>query len=138
MASAIETARKAIDDAIIAGWVDSNGNEKTPISWPNDMLTPPSDDAYLAVDYLWGQAFMATKNGRNTVPAVLSIDIYVPAHDGTGTLYELADDLRDILSRVVTGAVDFAVPSGPRIIPNDEGSHVRANVSTGFEVDETD
>lgn len=138
MASAIETARKAIDDALEAGWVDSNSNAKTPISWPNDMLTPPDDGPFLAVDYLWGNAFMATKNGRNTVAGVLSIDIYVPAHDGTGTLYEYADVLRNIFSRADAGAVSFAVPSGPRIIPNDDSSHVRGNISTVFEVDETD
>ena len=139
MASALETARTAIDDLVLAGWVDSNGRAKTPISWPNDRLDPPpADEPFLAIDYLWGEASLMTKNGRNYVYGVLSVDIYVPTGDGTGTLYEYADVLRDILSRSNTDTVDFAVPSGPRIIPDEGMGHIRANVSTNFVVDETD
>ena len=74
----IAAATATVDAAIDAGWASE------PISWPNMPFTPPDNLPWLKVDYLWGDSFIATKDGLNTTVGVVQLTIFSPRDAGDG------------------------------------------------------
>ncbi len=132
MASDLDTARSTIENRIKTLW---EAGEDTIIVWPNTPTDPPDTGAWIQPSIIWGDGFMTTKNGRNQIVGVVSINIFAPAGSGTGTLHSTADSVRDMANRVEVTGVRFGAPSGPRIVPS-EGRWIQANVSVPFSVEE--
>jgi len=130
MSSALDTARATIETDIASSW------SATPIIWPNEPTSPPETGRWIQPWILWGDGFLSTKNGRNTVVGVLNINVYAPAGSGTGELFGTADSARDLFNRMETGSVRFGAPSGPRIVPNPDSKWIQAAVTIPFTVDE--
>ena len=133
MASALDTARVTIEGRIKTLW---EAGEDTPILWPNDPAAPPESGTWIQPTILWGDGFVQTKNGRNQIIGVLSINVFGDAGKGTGALNQAADSVRDLANRVEVSGVRFGVPSGPRPIPSPDTKWVQANVRVPFSVDE--
>jgi hypothetical protein len=130
MATTVDDARATIEARIAGQWANSR------IRWPNVHYTPPSEDSWLSVDILWGDGFLATKNGRNTLIGVVNLNVFVPVGNGDGTLAELCDDARDMLNRWSGSGVSFDAPSGPRFSTGTDSKWRQGTVSCGFQVDE--
>ena len=128
MSTVIDSARDAIEARIAAQWAN------TRIRWPNVHYTPPDDDSWLSVDVLWGDGFIQTKNGRNTLIGVLNLNVFVPTGTGGGDLAELCDDARDMINRLEVSGVRFGAPSGPRF--SVDGKWRQGTVSVAFSTDE--
>jgi len=136
MASSLATTRVTIEERFKRQFTSANG---AAIIWANTPDDPPTDGSvWVEPSILWGQGDLRTKDGRNTIVGVLNVNVFAPAGTGTGTLFDTADDVRDIYNRVEVSGVRFGIPSGPRLVPvKPEARWVQANVSIPFTVDET-
>jgi len=127
----IDTARAAIEARIAAQWAD------TRIRWPGQHYTPPDDKSWLAVDIVWGDGIMLTKNGRNSLVGVLYLNIYVPVGTTGGrVLAELCDDARDMINRWSGSGVVFEAPSGPRLSVMADSKWRQATITAAFTIEE--
>jgi len=134
MASALDTARVTIESRIKTLWA---ADENTTIIWPNDPKDPPASGTWIEPAIVWGDGFLSTKDGRQTITGVVSINVFGQAGNGFGPVTQSADSVRDMVNSVEVSGVRFGVPSGPRRIPNPESKWVQANVRVPFSVDET-
>lgn len=130
----IETTLDTIEGRIETLWV-VGGNPRTTIRWPNVPFTPPDDAAWIAVDTLWGDGFLETKDGLNVVVGVVNINVFIPTGHGDGDLLLLVDHARDMFNRVGVSGVRFGVPSGPTFA--EESKWRQGTVSCAFSVEET-
>jgi hypothetical protein len=128
VSTVIDSTSVAIEARVAAQWANDR------IAWPNVHYEPPDDDSWLAVDILWGDGFIQTKNGRNTLVGVLNLRVYVPTGTGEGTLGQLCDDARDMINRLEVSGVRFDAPSGPRF--SVDGKWRQGTVSCAFSTDE--
>lgn len=128
MASPAQAAR-VIELAIAAAWGLS-----TPVAWPNVAFAPP-EAPWLKVDFIWGQGFITTKDGLNTVQGIVQLAVYSPKDEGDGPGQALAESARAIFNRVRLGDVMFSAPSGP--VATFEESWRTLTVSVPFRVEET-
>lgn len=128
--------------ATIEGKLNTDWAGATAILWENAKEEPPSVAvSWIQPTILWGDAFLITKNGRNTLVGVLSVNIFTPKNSGMGASDALVNSLRDIFNRLkLTGAdqtVRFGIPTaGQQTGDPSEGWMVK-NVSIPFDVDET-
>src|SRR3990167_1199590 len=134
MASALDTARQTIESRIKTLWA---ADENTTIIWPNDPRDPPASGTWIESTILWGDGFVSTKNGRNTIAGGVSVNVFGQAGNGFGPVTQSADGVRDMINRVEVSGVRFGAPSGPRTVPNPGSKWVQANLSVPFSVDET-
>jgi hypothetical protein len=130
MSTIIDSAREAIEARIASQWANSR------IRWPNVPYAPPNNKSWLSVSVLWGDGFIQTKNGRNTVVGVLDLNVYVPVGQGDGTLAELCDDARDMVNRLEVSGVRFDAPSGPRLSVDAGSKWRQGTISCSFSTDE--
>ncbi|HLE03969.1 MAG TPA: hypothetical protein VI729_05060 [Anaerolineales bacterium] len=134
MASALDAARVTIESRIKTLWA---ADENTTIIWPNDPKDPPASGTWIEPAIVWGDGFLSTKDGRQMITGVVSINVFGQAGNGFGPVTQSADSVRDMVNSVEVSGVRFGVPSGPRRIPNPESKWVQANVRVPFSVDET-
>lgn len=129
MASALDTARASVQQAIFDAW-----NEATPLTFENEDFQPPDDAAWVRVDLIWAAGGRLTMDLALTI-GIIQATIFVPVGGGTGELTRLADDMRDILSDATFGAVKTDTASGPRpgVIEQKWTSRI---VDVSFEVEE--
>jgi hypothetical protein len=133
MASALDTARAAIEGRIQTLWALS---DNTTIAWPNQPTSPPATGTWIQPTILWGDGFIQTKNGRNTIAGLLNINVYGEPGKGWGPVSQTGDSVRDLVNRVEVSGVRFGAPSGPRPVPSPDLKWVQANVRIPFTVDE--
>lgn len=118
----------AVETVIAATWV------ATPIAWPNVAFVPPVTGPWLRVDFLWGDGFIATKDGGSDVVGILQLGVFGPKDEGDGDLYALAETARAMFNRLRMGDVSFEAASGPSTIS--EESWRAVVVSLPFTVQE--
>jgi hypothetical protein len=127
----VDDTRQTIEARIAAQWAN------TRIRWPNVPYKPPDNKSWMSVDVLWGDGFIQTKNGRNTLVGVLNLNVFVPVGGGDGSLAELCDDARDMINRLEVSNVRFDAPSGPRFSIDADSKWRQGTVSCAFSIDET-
>ena len=142
MSSALNTARSTIEALFLSGITATT----TKIAWPNVPYEPPADaSSFLEPTVLFGESFLGTKGGRNTIFGVLSVNIYGIAGLGMGPIESIADAVRNIFNRVEANGIRYGVPSGPKQVPvvtslrfrsRPDAKWVQMNITIPFSVDE--
>lgn len=130
MSTVVDDTRDTISARIAAQWADDR------IRWPNVAYSPEEGKTWLSVNILWGDGFIATKNGRNNLVGVLFLTVFSPVGRGDGAISELADDARDMVNRLEVSGVRFAAPSGPSFSTETATKWRQAQVTCSFSVEE--
>lgn len=129
-----DAAADAIEAAFNTAW-----GVTTTIAWPNVPFTPPASANWVKVDFIWGDGFIQTKDGRSSVVGVLQLSVFGPKDSGDGALSALAETARAIVNRKRLAApsqdVVFGPASGP--VSRFEESWRALIVSAPFQVFET-
>jgi hypothetical protein len=137
MASNVSSAAQVIEARLSTQW-----GATTPILWENATDEPPDvSDGWIRPTILWGDSFLITKNGRNTIVGVLSINVYTPKNAGMGVSDGYVDDLRDAFNRLKLAGADetirFGIPTAGQAVTDPSEGWMVKNVSCPFEIDET-
>lgn len=145
MASALETAQKAILTRLLGGL--PTGITQALTQWPNTPFVPPSPSStpglWLRVDLLWGDGFPVTvspigsNRARNTIAGVLQLTVSGPVAKGGSDVNTAADTLRDLFNRQEFNGVRCDVVSGPSPGPSPDGTWWSTMLRVPFTVDET-
>ncbi len=131
MASDLDAARATID-----GLLDSLGTEAQ-IARENTKFDPPETGVWFRPVIVFGESFISTKNGRNTITGIVQISVYVPSNTpGTGTMTTACDGVRDLINRIESSGVRFAAPSGPQPAREEETRWLERVIDADFTVDE--
>jgi hypothetical protein len=111
----------ALEARLATLWVDAAGDPRTPIRWPGVVFTPPVGDgaAWLEPVVVFGEGLHLSKDGRNRIVGVLNVNLFASPGGGLGSLYTLADQVRDLFNRVDLPDLRLQVPSGPRLVTED-------------------
>ena len=135
MASDLDAAWTTIDGRIKTLW---EAGQNTPIAWENVNFQPPDTGAWIQPRVIWGETFLQTKNGRNTITGIVQVNVFVPKDTpGTGLMGTTCDNVRDMLNRVEVSGVRFGTPSGPSpSLGGDESRWLERVVDVDFTVDE--
>lgn len=118
MASDLEnTLKQAVEQRLETQWAAA-----TAIHWPNQNFDPPSTGEWIEPALIGGDGgYLSGGSGvtGNRIVGVLSVNVFGQPGAGTGRLWELADNVRDIFSRWAAGNnIFFGVPSAPREVRN--------------------
>lgn len=130
MASALDTARAAIEGRLATNWTT------TAIAWPGHELDAGSSDWIRStLVFAEGALESMSASGTNTIEGLLLLDLFTLDKTGHGTLYGYLDTLRDLFDRVTLGGVEFLAASGPRPITDEVWTGIQFEVP--FIVEET-
>lgn len=132
----MDNATRAIVKLVAAEWTD------TPVAYPAMQFTPPAAGPWARLTVQWGDAFMRTLDGGNTVRGVLFFDVFTKPGVGEGDGLALASKARGMFNRrdvpvawPATGSVLFEAASGPRTDDGREG-WLQHQVRVPFSFDE--
>ncbi len=131
MASDLDAARATID-----GIMTSLGTASQ-IAREGVKFDPPETGVWFRPIIIWGESFISTKNGRNTITGIVQISVYAPPNPpGMGALFTACDGVRDLINRIESSGVRFAAPSGPQPAREEETRWMERVIDADFTVDE--
>ena len=134
-------AHNAIRSKINTDWT-AGAYAAVPIAWSNAEFDPPSEDEWIRVTILDGEAFKASfgaaTNNADTYrhSGVVMVNIFAPLNVGDGLALAMADEVASILRKWQHAATKtrFFTPSVSRI--GTDGNWFQVNVTCPFERDE--
>ena len=94
----LENARRTIESHFKTGWVNSQGNELTPIAFDNVKFKPPSNNEWVGCTIVHGLSSQISLGNSPIVRSVgvVIIQIFTDAGSGSSRALQLADKAGDI------------------------------------------
>lgn len=113
MGSALDEATRALETRLTAAF------PLTPIAWPNVEFVAPVGELWLRPTVIWGMGVLHTMypERQNLVLGIFQVSLFAPLAEGAGPVLTVADEIRELYSRVVLGAVRCNAAGGPVLLP---------------------
>lgn len=109
-----DAAMTAVEAKLATDWASG---PNTTVAWPNIPFTPPATASWLKVDWIWGNATEADKDGRHVATGILQLAVFAPKDTGDGAIDSTAQTARAIFNGLRMASpnqdVVFGAASGP-------------------------